>query len=210
MPTLHLDQPCSFTLLQQHPIANLAARELAAVITALGGQPVFDVAPRHPRAVQFRLGCDPAGDDGFTWRIQGLTIHLHGNSPRGLLYAVYSFLEHLGCCWPAPGEAYQVLPRGAAFELPEMVVERPGLPGRCLIIGHQAFLQDVTDWIIWAGRNRLNTIFFHSTIGSLALGAVPESRYQALKPVFLPRMQERGMLLEHGGHGLTALLPRER
>ena len=216
MPKLDLSRPCSISIRQQHPTVDLAARELAGFITTISGQQASVIAladgvdvQSAPDALYFQLDFSPNGDDGFSWRV-GSTIHLHGNNPRGLLYAVYSFLERLGCCWPAPGERYQVLPQGTLFELPESLSEAPGLPGRCLIIGHQAFMQDVAEWVIWAARNRLNTIFFHTTTGSLALGAVPESQYQALKPIFLPLMQERGMLLEHGGHGLTELLPRER
>jgi hypothetical protein len=210
MPELDLSLPWSISADAAHPTAALAARELREYLEKIAGKPAPIPAQSAPGGMRFVLDYASEENDGFTWQFDGREIRLHGNNPRGLLYAVYSFLEQLGCVWFAPGGAGQSIPHGTRFNLPEGVSEAPALPGRCLIIGHQAFADDAADWVIWAARNRLNTIFFHTTTGALALGAVPEHQYQALKPVFLPLMQERGMTLEHGGHGLTELLPRER
>ncbi len=208
MSTLDLSQNWQIILDSEDPAAALAARELQAFLGRIAGRRFEINAQPDGRSPAFILSHQQGEDDAFEWLHTEAGITIAGSSPRGLLYGVYSFLETLGCCWFAPGEAGELIPQGSRFELPDAAVrEKSALPGRCLIIGHQAFMQDVADWIVWAGRSRLNTIFFHTTNGSLALGAVPESQYQALKAVFLPLMQERGMILEHGGHGLADLLP---
>ena len=210
MSAIDLSKDWSIVLMQSHPTASLAARELETYLSHISGQQIPVVNMLMPGGSTFYLQYGGESNDGFTWSFDGRNVILNGNNPRGLLYAVYSFLEELGCCWFAPGKRGERIPHGTVFNLPQQPVsETAALPGRCLIIGHHAFMQDVADWIIWAARNRLNTIFFHTTTGSLALGAVPESQYQALKPVFLPLMNERSMTVEHGGHGLTDLLPRE-
>jgi hypothetical protein len=147
--------------------------------------------------------------DGYTWQASAEQVVLKGDNPRGLLYAVYDFLEALGCRWPAPGAAGERLPEGTRFELPATLArEQAALPGRCLIVGHYAFMDAIEDWIVWAARNRLNTIYLHVTEGALALGAAPAWQWEAHKARAVPLARERGMTIEYGGHGLAALLPR--
>ncbi len=209
MHKLDLSDHWQIILNSDNPTALLAARELQTFLERICGKRLAIHAQPEGHNPSFYLCFLEGDEDGFEWHRDNGDICITGFSPRGLLYGVYSFLEALGCCWFAPGAAGEVVPQGSCFDLPdEPVREKPALPGRCLIIGHQAFMEDVADWVVWAGRNRLNTIFFHTTNGSLALGAVPESQYLAFKAVYLPLMQERGMTLEHGGHGLADLLPR--
>jgi hypothetical protein len=70
-------------------------------------------------------------------------------------------------------------------------------------------MQQVEDWIVWAARNRLNAIFLHVIEGPLALGAAPERQWQAHKEAAVDLARQRGMTIEHGGHGLPDLLPRK-
>ncbi len=186
----------------------LAARELQAALARLTGREV-PITPQPPDgAPVLALSYDEGGGDGFTWQAAPTRIDLHGGSPRGLLYAVYDFLEALGWRWPAPG--VERVPTRAAFDLPDgPVAQSPALAGRCLILGHHAFMADAAQWIEWAARNRLNTIFFHTLDEPLALGAMPESQYLAHREEAVGLARERGMVIEHGGHGLAALLPRD-
>jgi len=201
------------------PVAALAAMELGNTLQAITGQsfPVVAEPLDSEPVIVLSHGDDERNDeeDGFRWHATRTgsgtdLIELHGHNPRGLLYAVYSLLEALGCLWVAPGTTGERIPRGARFSLPEEpVIETPSLPGRCLIVGHYAFMKDVEDWIIWAAHNRLNTIFLHVIDDPLALGAAPESQWQAHKATAVALARQRGMTIEHGGHGLTALLPRK-
>ena len=191
-------------------VVRLAASELQETLQRITGQalPLNTGRPADGPAITLAHGDAP--DDGFSWQATPDSITLHGHNRRGLLYAVYSLLEALGCRWVAPGPEGERLPRGMRFELPdEPVAETPALPGRCLILGHHAFLQQAEDWIVWAARNRLNTVFFHVIGGPLAIGAAPSSQYQAKKETAVRLARERGVTIEYGGHGLTALLPRK-
>ena len=191
------------------PTAGLAAHELQQILQRIGGRPIPLVAQARLEAPLFRLSYGQGEKDGFVWRIGPSEVHIDGDTPRGLLYAVYSLLEALGCRWVAPGKAGERLPSATLFSLAaEEAREAPHLPGRCLVIGHHAFLRDVDDWIVWAGRNRLNTLFIHATDESLALGAVSARHWQFRKDAALALARERGMTVEYGGHGLAGLLPR--
>jgi hypothetical protein len=209
MVEIDLGQAYQIVSVRSHPTVRLAARELQETLAQICGA-IFPISEKREEGrPALILNCNEGDGEGFTWQVSAAEVIFTGDGPYGLLYAVYSFLEMLGCCWFAPGDQNARIPQGRTFMLPDSSCrETPALPGRCLIIGHHAFMQDAADWIVWAGRNRLNTIFFHTTQGPLALGAVHESHYQALKPVFMPLMQERGMVLEHGGHGLADFLPR--
>ncbi len=190
--------------------AGLAARELQRALERIAGRPIPLVALPHPDGKLFRLSQGRGEADGFVWRIGPSEVRLDGDTPRGLLYAVYSLLEALGCRWVTPGEPGERLPSATLFSLAaEERRERPRFPGRCLVIGHHAFLRDVDEWIVWAGRNRLNTIFIHVTQEPLALGAASERHWQARKGAALALAGERGMTIEYGGHGLARLLPRK-
>jgi hypothetical protein len=196
------------------PVASLAAAELAATLERVAGHP-FPVEAeasggRPVSGPAIVLSHDGGEGEGFRWQARPERVELRGAGPRGLLYAAYSFLETLGCRWVAPGAEGERLPCGARFELPDgEVAEAPALPGRCLIVGHYAFMQDVEEWIVWAARNRLNTLFAHVIGGPLALAAAPERQWQARKEAAVALARQRGMTVEYGGHGLAALLPRK-
>jgi hypothetical protein len=186
------------------PAARLAAAELQAHLEAIGA-PRLAVAPAAagPR-IALRHG--PAGD-GFVRAADSAGVMLRGEGPRGLLYAAYDLLEALGCRWPAPGEPRR--PRLSAVTLPAAgLADRPALPRRGLIIGHDHFLAEAEAWVTWAARGRLNTIFIHTTIGEPALGACRLATWRARRPALLPLIAARGMAVELGGHHLRDLLPR--
>jgi hypothetical protein len=209
MVELDLAEEWHIVLSSADPVAELAAHELQGVLQRVTGRRM--AIGRQPRSngATIVLAHEDGEGDGFTWQAGPGHVELHGRGPRGLLYAVYSFLEALGCWWVSPGAEGERLPRGTRFHLPDgPLSETPALPGRCLIVGHYAFMRDVEDWIVWAARNRLNTIFLHITGGSLAMGAAPEEQWQAHKEAAVALARQRGMVIEHGGHGLAALLPR--
>lgn len=192
-------------------VASLAAVELGLILKKVTGHDIPVVAEIPAGTPVIRLWHSNGEQDGFDWQVGRDTIDLHGHNTRGLLYAVYDFLEALGCRWIAPGDGPATLiPSVVRFELPGgKITETPAFSGRCLIIGHYAFMQQVEEWIIWAARNRLNTIFLHVTTQSPALGSAPENQWQRYKEVAVKLARQRGMTIEHGGHGLTELLPRK-
>ncbi|MCU0495119.1 MAG: DUF4838 domain-containing protein [Chloroflexaceae bacterium] len=189
-----------------HPVARFAAEELRRTLQRLGG-PALPVLPAAS-SPRLRLHHGPSGD-GFSRTPDPNGLTLAGEGPRGLLYAVYDLLESLGCRWVSPDAAGEHIPRDDYVTLPgESVSQQPALAGRCLIIGHDFFLAEAEAWIVWAGRNRLNTIFVHTIDERLALGACHLKQWRARRKQLLPLLRERGMTLELGGHGLSALVPR--
>jgi hypothetical protein len=184
--------------------ARLAAAELQAHLARLGGPELPITAEATGPRIALRHG--PAGD-GFVRAPDQAGLTLRGEGPRGLLFAVYDLLEALGCRWPAPGQAR--LPRRSGVRLPaEGLADRPAFPRRSLVIGHDHFLDEAESWIIWAARNRLNTIFIHTTIHEPALGACRLGTWRKRRRALLPLIRERGLNLELGGHHLRDLLPR--
>jgi len=203
---LTLHPSWSIELASDHPAALLAAEELRDTLARMGAPALpITAAAQGPRIA---LGHGPEGD-GFIRTPDERGMSLRGAGPRGLLYAVYDLLEALGCRWPAPEAGAEYLPRPARVTLPAMAVaDRPGLARRGLIIGHDLFLAEAEQWIIWAARNRLNTIFIHTTIRAPALGACRLAAWRERRAALLPLIRQRGLRIELGGHHLRDLLPR--
>jgi len=211
MVTIDLGRAWRIVSPSADPVAACAAAELAEMLTRIAGEPIPVGDGTSASVLSFSLSHGDGEADGFTWQATPEQVVLRGDNPRGLLYAVYSFLEALGCRWVSPGADGERLPQGTRFEVSATLIrEQAALPGRCLIVGHYAFMQAIEEWIVWAARNRLNTIFLHVIEGPMAFGAAPEGQWQAHKGRAVPLARQRGMTIEHGGHGLAALLPRVR
>ncbi|GAB4475680.1 MAG: DUF4838 domain-containing protein [Anaerolineae bacterium] len=191
------------------PVFDLAVTELRAALEKITGVSPLVTARQREGLRGIVLTHRGGATDGFRWQARADLVTIDGDGPRGLLFGVYAFLEALGCRWVSPGPQGERLPAGPTFTLPEEPVEeRPALAGRSLIVGHHAFLKDGPAWVEWAARNRLNTVFFHTIEEPLALGAAHESEYLAARAALVRTARQRGMVIEHGGHGLAALLPR--
>ncbi len=196
----------SLELASDHPVARFAACELQRMLQRIAGLQLPIVAEASGPRLALRCGTD---GDGFGRGSDSTGLILHGDGPRGLLYAVYDLLESLGCAWVSPDPAGERLPSYEQLMVPtQTVTHHPALAGRCLVIGHDFFLDTAADWIIWAARNRLNTIFIHTIDQRLALGACHLRRWRERRSRLLPLLRERGMHLELGGHGMAGLIPR--
>src|SRR5918995_493873 len=175
------------------PAAALAAAELEAAL----GRP-------GQGGIEIRLSHAGGGGDRFRRSVRPERIELHGDSPRALLFGVYRTLEELGLRWEWPGQE-PGRARGARLE--ELVEDAPALPGRCLVLGERALVEDAENWIVWAARNRLNTVFVHVSTRRNPTGAAPEAAWQERRGHAVEFARERRMTIEHGGHLLPELLP---
>jgi hypothetical protein len=172
MSELDLSRGWRIVVGSDHPTVLLAAAELERYLSEIAaGVDADGGGTEEPIGIGL---CHGDEGDGFRWQAARDRIELHGQGPRGALYAAYGLLEALGCRWAWPGRGDERLPSGPKFEVPETVQEEPGLPGRCLVIGHRAFLANVEEWIVWAARNRLNGIFIHVGWEREPSGAAPE------------------------------------
>jgi Domain of unknown function (DUF4838) len=176
--------------------ASLALAELEAAIGKHGAS-----------GIEVSLAHGDGPGDGFRRRASPAGVELRGESARGLLFGVYTMLEELGERWPWPGEHRL---RGEAAPLEEHVEQHPALPGRCLVLGERALVDEAESWIAWAARNRLNCAFVHVSTRPEPYGSAPEAAWRERRERAVGLAHERGMTVEHGGHLLPELLqPRD-
>jgi hypothetical protein len=177
------------------PEAAVAAGELEE---ALG--------PAGDAGVEIVLSHENRPGERFRRRATASRLELHGDSPRGLLFGVYATLEELGAHWPWPGERPAPAKRTSVEEELE---DAPALPGRCLVLGERALVEQTEDWIVCAARNRLNCLFVHTSTRPDPTGAAPETAWRERRERALALARDRGMTIEHGGHLLPELLPND-
>lgn len=141
-------------------VDKFAARELAEALKKMTGNvvPVRRAGQALP-AGSLRLiigqaaartgpGRAPAEDEVLIQRQDQRTLALRGGGPRGNLYAVYEWLERLGCRWYHPAETF--IPRKKNIELPERIFAAPAFEYRESACGTPQADP------VWACRNRYN------------------------------------------------------
>ena len=119
-----------------------AAEDLRAYIERISGARLPEVADLQQgmhrifigRAASFSgLPASPPsmGPDEFIVQATDDALYLLGGDQRGTRYAVFDFLEQLGCRWYMPGEIGEVIPRLKTIEVkPMRRVEKPGFEFR--------------------------------------------------------------------------------
>lgn len=152
----------------------------------------------------------PASDGQFAWRASERRVEIHGASSSALLGAVYDFLGSLGFFWVAPGENGWRFPAHLRTETARNSgrVSKEGI-GAAMILGHREYLEAAEDYILFAARSGYRSVFFHTTSDRIAYGAAPLALYEKLRPSLIPLLRATGLEVELGGHGLSALLPRQ-
>ncbi|MGA2545633.1 MAG: DUF4838 domain-containing protein [Rectinemataceae bacterium] len=197
--------------------AAFAVRELAAILGRMGCRSAAGAVGESERVIVldggFGLGASAPGGrrraPRFSWSASKNRVEILGEDGCALLRGAYDFLDALGARWVGPGEEGERLPRGPNLELAETSrsSEESGTP-TTLILGHGAYLEDWEDRLLWAARAGYTSVFVHTTPDALAMGAAPESQYEALRPSIAIHARRLGLTLELGGHGLSSLLPR--
>jgi len=122
-------------------------------------QMVKDSSIEVPSGVTFQLN-----EEGFVIKTVGNSLILAGNEDgeyRGTVYAVYTFLEELGCRWFFPGEFGEVIPEMDTISINAMDrTERPSF--RIRNIWYSGWVpttdQDHQDFRLWRDCNKLNTL----------------------------------------------------
>ena len=185
-----------------------AVSDLQQTLQQLSNRP-FPITSQPSNQPTIEITSMGGDGEGFHWQASSNRVRLQGDSSRGVAHAIYHFLQMLGCHWLAPGDLWAVLPSKTQFTIPAAGAETPAFSGRCLIIGHHAFMKDVNDWIIWAARNRYNSLFLHLAPNDVGGGSVPDWFWQVKREEAVKLLREREMTVEVGGHGLPSLLPRK-
>ncbi|MHC4442225.1 MAG: DUF4838 domain-containing protein [Planctomycetota bacterium] len=153
------------------------------------------------------------GPEGFALAVRRSSIYLVGGDDRGLLYAVYEFLELLGCRWLAPAfEFYkgdhEYVPelKEVEFALSEDLVCTPALKYRKLDIGEGIShnLSNLRPLIAWMPKLRFNTLMIPTDYRRRG-----EVRWDNWRETLTPELQKRGIAIEVGGHGYHNFLNAE-
>jgi hypothetical protein len=204
-----------------------AGQELARYLEQISSKPfaVSGVPARLPaagivigrsQAEALGVGFSAAeyGEDGFIMSRRGDRIVLAGASPRGTLYGVYEFLEHLGCRWFAPNFAFygvatgEYVPRIAAPVIDELnVIEKPSFRWRKKYVeeGHTHTTENLKQMVDWMAKAKMNV--FDCPIDYQHEG---KTRWDNWRQELTPELRKRGMLIEIGGHGYPNFLPVDR
>lgn len=121
----------------------------------------LEVAPPDPRpgpAAQDRERDSFA--DGIQVRAGSGSVRLSGTNPRSVLFALYRWLEELGCRWLRPGPMGEFVPRiDHPLERRIRLNETPSYRHRCICIEGSCSRQHVLDMLDYAAKRGFNAYF---------------------------------------------------
>lgn len=154
-------------------------------------------------------------DDGFYIRSVGSArLLLAGVNARSVLFAVYAYLESLGCRWVRMGEDGESLPRGVDLKLDGYdVAEFPDYRHRGVCIEGGVSVEHTLDMVEYMVKQRFNTYFIqfqhayifwsrwydrHGTPNTIPLSEAEEYTARLAE-----RVKARGLALQMVGHGWT-------
>ncbi len=207
-------------------VEQFAAAELSRYLQKITGQSFetqtgaaqpaegFFLGRRAAEALGISLAGEQLGDDGFIMKQTGRRIVLAGGGYRGTLYAVYAFLEEMGCRWLAPNFDFygaagtEFVPRLANFEIATLdVVERPSFKWRKKYVeeGQSHTTENLKRLIDWMAKARFNV--FDCPLDYQHRG---HTRWDNWREALIPELKKRGMLIEVGGHGYPNYLPQDQ
>lgn len=205
------------------PSESLAAEELAAYISRMSGA-----------NLSIRKGGEPSdkaliiaeSDNLGGWRILpegvkvegeeyaiapvGDRVFLVGGRGRSTIYAVYDFLDRLGCSFLAPEfDHYQgsaeIIPNSPtlSIDLPGVVREKPVLPIRKLYVeeGRSHTAENLARMIEWMPKARFNWLVIPTDYQGG--GRV---RWDNWREKIAPELRKRDIVIEVGGHGYQNFL----
>ncbi len=147
----------------------------------------------------------PEGE-GFIVAQKGETIYLAGGCPRATLYAVYDFLETLGCLWAAPGFSYF---RGTESRIPEAKTLKVDLGKERYETTRSKYRryyapspgtthEEMVAFVDWMPKLRYNVLGFRLQGKDMS--------WTAQREKLLPELRKRGIIVEDGGHGYDHFL----
>lgn len=149
-------------------------------------------------------------EDGFGMFPRGDRVYLAGANGRGTTYAVYRFLEELGCQWLAPAfEFYD----GRHQHIPSVErlvwsrvsahIDGPALRYRKLYIeeGRSHTTENLLQLIDWMPKLGFNVL-----VAPMDYQGHGRVRWDNWGEPLTPELQKRGIVIEVGGHGYQNFL----
>lgn len=139
--------------------------------------------------------------DGFSIFNDCNNAYFTSNYSRGVLFAVYEFLEQQGCIFVQAAKSSEYIPKSDQIVL-NKTMQNPSLEFRGIT---EAPLECTQEWVNEylriidnASKNKINSIFIHCKIDQELVGVVS---------VIAEEIKKRGLILEIGGHGAERLIP---
>lgn len=129
-------------------------------------------------------------EEGYIIKSVGRAIYLAGNQDgpyRGTAYAVYAFLEKLGCRWFFPGAWGEVVPKLTALDLPTLdIVSRPDFAVRNIwysgwVPPTAVERKEFVTWLIRNGMNPSSPLYPMPGDGSLSM-ILPPAEFAETHP----------------------------
>ncbi len=203
-----------------------AAQELQRYLKQITGEnpPIIAQAPADAACLILDKpeGAEQAllGEEGYILRTRNDDLLLLGGGKRGTLYAVYDFLERLGCRWYYPDQADEVVPRKSTAdvirymqsgievrEVPDFSVRMyqfliydlgpEGTPFSDAVMGTMPGIVD------WMAKNRMNIFQLAIDLHPVVFTHWPHFRK------LVPEMRKRGIIPGMGGHCLFLFLSED-
>lgn len=197
---------------------RFAAEELQKYLSKITGAN-FALAKGETRGDVIWVGLvDPAsaskqvlGFDGYTYETKPGAIRLAGVNDRAALFAVYAFLEELGCRWFAPNFDFygsgggEIVPRADTLRVPVLhKTAKPSMTYRKKDVaeGRSHNLANLRQMIDWMPKVGLNV--FVCPIDEFGAGITVWDNWRL---DLIPELKKRGLLAEIGQHGYENFLP---
>jgi hypothetical protein len=212
------------------PVVGFAAEELGRYLELLGN---------GPASIHVRSTYDPASagiwlgvwhafgtvfpkpqsnhvlDDGIFLRSVGSDeLLLSGTNPRSVLFAVYAYLESLGCRWVRMGADGEILPQGVSAKLDGYcVTEYASYRYRGVCIEGGVSIEHATDMVSYMTKKRFNTYFIQFQNGyrfwsqwydrNNEKPLLKVEQAEAYAAQLTKEIKKRGLALQMVGHGWT-------
>lgn len=185
-------------------VERFAARELASYVRKISGAQL-PVGASNPSSscvhVGIAEGDDATGMEPESFRIiaDRSQLRIVGADDRGTLYGVYTFIHDcLGVSWVRYHQSEETIPRRATIRVPAMHrYDKPFLSERRMVCGADPRTKAGKDFIAWASKNRLNTVFAEC-------GEAGAQRMQE------EAARKRGLQVVWGGHQFGGWMPADK
>ncbi|WP_256013858.1 DUF4838 domain-containing protein [Desertivirga xinjiangensis] len=170
----------------------------------------FDLKDKSDRPSIRLVSRNFSNPEAYDIEIKGKDVVLAAGSDRATLYAVYDFLERLGCHWIAPNFEYyehsgEVIPvkNNLVFTLNHKVSESPDMEYRKLDVAGSRTLatEKLKKLIEWMPKGRYNTLRF-----AMDRENGKPVKWDKYRLELTPELKKRGILIEVGGHGYQHFL----
>lgn len=154
-----------------------------------------------------------AQGDGFSIQTMENHIVLTGTNERGILYAAYRLLEHVGVRFFAPAFSFygghaEHVPLKASVQISELnISEAASFKHRRKYVeeGWSHTPETLIQLLDWMAKQRLNVLVFPYDYEALGIVTWDMWREQ-----LIPELAKRGIALQVGGHGYQSFLPPSR